>query len=137
MGSANSHKTVAAEMKLPNDPKLILRAINRGRAISNVGNRQGVRRINSGKLRPLHGAVDFRAVRRGYGATGGIFVAKRRFGTCGRQWSGHTRLGAKTARGRKLYRNRPQPADARLRRIATTARHPDQMAPGGCSGAAV
>ena len=25
--------------------------------------------------------------------------------------------------GRKLYRNRPQPADGRLRRIATTSRH--------------
>ena len=32
-----------------------------------------------------------------------------------------SRLGAKTALGRKLYRHRPQPADARLRRIATTS----------------
>jgi hypothetical protein len=89
------------------------------------------------KLRPLYGAVDFRAVRRGYCTTRSVLVAKRRFGNRRGHGGYHPRLGAKTAPGRKLYLNRPQPADGRLRRIATTSRHSDQMAPSGCSGVAV
>src|ERR1700756_5663666 len=42
-------------------------------------------------------------------------------------------LAPKSAPGRKLYCNRPQPADGRLRCIATTSRHSDKMAPCGCS----
>ena len=66
-----------------------------------------------------------------------VLVAKRRFGNRRGQRGCHSRLGAKTAPGRELYRNRPQPADGRLRRIATTSRHSYQMASSGCSGAAV
>src|SRR6476659_9891124 len=88
---------------------------------SNVGNGQGVRWLDSGRLRPLHGAVDFRAVRRGYRTTRSVLVAKRRFGDRRGQRGSHPRLGAKTARGREVYCNRPQPADGRLRRIATTS----------------
>ena len=43
---------------------LALRTIKRTAGDSNVGNGQGVRWLNSGKLRPPYGAVDFRAVRR-------------------------------------------------------------------------
>src|SRR5262252_4819355 len=46
-------------------------------------------------------------------------------------------LAPKTVPRRKLYRNRPEPADGRLCRIATTCRPSHQVAPSGCSGAAV
>ena len=46
-------------------------------------------------------------------------------------------LAPKLVPERKLYRNRPQPADARLRCFATSSRQSHQMAPSGCSGAAV
>src|SRR5664280_794075 len=116
---------------------LAARAIKRAAGDRNVGNWQGVRRLDPGKLRPLYGAVDFRAVRRGYCTTRSVLVAKRRFGNRRGQRGCHPRLGAKAAPRRKLYRNRPQPADGRLRRIATTSRLADQMAPSGCAGAAV
>src|SRR5947207_1073873 len=103
---------------------LAARATKWAESDRDVGNGQGVRRLDSGKLRPLYGAVDFRAVRRGYCTTSSVLVAKRRFGNRRGQWGRHTRVGVKTVPGRKLYRNRPQPADGRLRRIATTYRHP-------------
>ena len=46
-------------------------------------------------------------------------------------------LAPKLSPERKLCRNRPQPADARLRRFATSSRQSHQMAPSGCSGATV
>ena len=103
----------------------------------NVGIRQGVRRLGSGKLRPLYGAVDFRAVRRGYCMTRSVLLAKRRFGNRRGQRGCHSRSGAKAVPRRKLCRNRPEPADGRLRRIATTSRRADQMAPSGRIGVAV
>ncbi len=53
---------------------------------SHVGNGQGIRRLGSGKLRPLYGAVDIRAVRRRYCKTSGVFLAKRGFGNSRRHW---------------------------------------------------
>ena len=104
---------------------------------SNVENRQGVRRLDSGKLRPLYGAVDFRGVRRRSCRTSSVLLAKRSFGNrCGHR-SCHPRIGSKTVARRKLCRNRPQPANARLRRLATRFRQSHQMATGGCSGAAI
>ena len=116
---------------------LVSRAIKRTAGDSNVGNGQGVRRLDSGKLRPLYGAVDFRAVRRRSCTTRSVLVAKRRFGNRRGHRGCHPRIGAKTVPRRKLCRNRPQPADARLRRFATSSRQSHQMAPSGCSGAAV
>ena len=57
---------------------LVSRAIKRTAGDSNVGNGQGVRRLDSGKLRPLYGAVDFRAVRRRSCTTSSVLVARRR-----------------------------------------------------------
>jgi len=90
-----------------------------------VGNRQGVRRLNSGKLRPLYGAADLRAVRGGYCTTRGLLVTERDPGdSCG-QRSCHPRLGANTARGARYIAtdlNQPmvdyaasrQPPDTRI-----------------------
>ena len=53
----------------------------------------------SGKLRPPYGAIDFRAVRRGYCTTRSVLVAERRFGNrCGQRGC-YPRLGAKLSPG--------------------------------------
>ena len=47
---------------------------------------------------------------------------RRRFGNRRGHRGRHPRIGAQTVPRRKLHRNRPQPADARLRRFAASAR---------------
>jgi hypothetical protein len=86
---------------------LVSRAIKWTAGDSNVGNGQGVRWLDSGKLRPLYGAVDFRAVRRRSCTTSSVLLAKRRFGNRRGHRGCHPRIDAKTVPRRKLYRNRP------------------------------
>jgi SAM-dependent methyltransferase len=78
---------------------LVSRAIERTAGDSNVGNGQGVCWLDSGKLRPLYGAVDFRAVRRGFCTASSVLVAKRRFGNRRGHRGCHPRIGVKTAPG--------------------------------------
>ena len=55
---------------------LVSRAIKRTAGDSNVRNGQGVRWLDSGKLGPLYGAADFRAVRSRFCTTSSVLVAK-------------------------------------------------------------
>jgi hypothetical protein len=54
--------------------------------------------------------------------TSSIVVAKGRSRDRRWHWGCPPRIGTKTVPERKLYRNRPQPADARLRPFATSSR---------------
>ena len=76
-----------------------LAAIKRTTGDGNVGNRQGVRGLDPGKLRPLHGAVDFRALSPRISRAGRVLVATRGSGNrCGHRGC-HPRLAPKLSPG--------------------------------------